>query len=133
MTTGYLLDTCAWLDLRLAPERMSRKAMEAIDSQTFLSLASISLMEVTRKAASGLLVVDAPVAQWLIGATDPEAIHLLDISVPIAIDAFALPGDFHKDPADRIIVATARVHQLTIITSDKKILDYPHVRTLKSR
>lgn len=90
-------------------------------------------MELSRKNAAGGIELSMPLDEWMKEATDPDLFHLLDITVPIAIDAFSLPGDFHKDPADRIIVATARVHQLTIITSDKKILDYPHVHSLKSR
>ena len=90
-------------------------------------------MEVTRKSAAGLLILNEPIARWIKGATSPNAIRLLEITPDIAIDAYSLPGNFHKDPADRLIVATARVHQLTIITSDRKILDYPHVRTLSTR
>lgn len=133
MDTPYLLDTCAWLDLRLSPEIINPKTLEIIRSQTILNLASISLMEVTRKTAAGDLILDTPIEQWMAGATDPAAIQIFDISVPIAIDAFSLPGEFHKDLADRLIVATARVHGFTLITSDKKILSYRHVRTLKSR
>jgi len=129
----YLLDTCAWFDYHLNPEILSGKTQAVICSQKFFHLSSISLMEVCRKNAAGHLELSMPLADWMKMATVPDLFHLLDISVPIAIDAFALPGNFHKDPADRLIVATARVHQLTIITSDKKILDYPHVRTLKSR
>lgn len=41
-----------------------------------------------------------------------------------------LPGDFHRDPADRIIVATARLHDIVLITKDRRMLAYPHVKTL---
>jgi len=130
---SYLLDTCAWLDYLSKPEILSGKTQSVIESQEFFHVSSISLMEVSRKNAGGNLDLSMPLAEWMGMATVPDLFHLLDITVPIAIDAYALPGDFHNDPADRLIVATARVHQLTIITSDKKILDYPHVRTLKSR
>jgi PIN domain nuclease of toxin-antitoxin system len=46
-----------------------------------------------------------------------------------ALESSYLPGTFHRDPADQIIVATARVHNLILLTSDRKILDYPHVKT----
>jgi PIN domain nuclease of toxin-antitoxin system len=48
------------------------------------------------------------------------------------MESAQLPGDFHRDPADQIIVATAREHNATLITGDQRILDYPHVRTLWS-
>jgi len=130
---SYLLDTCAWLDYLLRPEILSGKTQSVIESQEFFHVSSISLVEVSRKNAAGDLDLSMPLAEWMGLATVPDLFGLLDITVPIAIDAFALPGDFHKDLADRLIVATARVHQHIIITSDKKILDYPHVRTLKSR
>ncbi len=133
MAEQYLLDTCAWLDLKLAPHLVNQKTVEIARTQNILHLASISLMEVTRKSATGLLTLNEPIARWLESATSPKAIRLLEITTDIAIDAYSLPGEFHKDPADRLIVATARVHQLTIITCDRKILAYPHVRTLSSR
>jgi PIN domain nuclease of toxin-antitoxin system len=133
MSEQYLLDTCAWLDLKLAPQRVNEKTVEIARAQSILHLASISLMEVTRKSAAGLLVLNEPIARWMEAATSPKAIRLLEITNAIAIDAYSLPGNFHKDPADRLIVATARLHQLTIITCDRKILAYPHVRTLSSR
>lgn len=133
MSEQYLLDTCAWLDLKLAPQRVNHKTLEITRAQGILHLASISLMEVTRKSAAGLLILNEPIARWMEGATNPKAIRLLEITTAIAIEAYSLPGDFHKDPADRHIVATARVHQLTIITSDRKILGYRHVRTLSTR
>ncbi len=51
----------------------------------------------------------------------------------IAAEAYALPPGFHKDPADRILVAAARCHQLTLLTADERILQYPHVRTIHAQ
>ena len=51
----------------------------------------------------------------------------------VAIEAYALPGRFHADPADRLLVATARVHGLTLVTADKRILKYPEVRVIDAR
>jgi PIN domain nuclease of toxin-antitoxin system len=57
-------------------------------------------------------------------------IRLLDLTPHIAVDSTQLPGVFHRDPADQIIVATARVYDISLLTADQRILDYPHVRTL---
>lgn len=133
MEPRYLLDTCVWLDLRIVPGLILPKTLRLIRTEATLGLASISLVEVARKAASGALTLSAPTGQWLAGATPAEVIRLYQISVPIAAESYALPGSFHKDPADRIIVATARHHDLTIITSDRRILAYPHVKSLASR
>ena len=81
-----------------------------------------------------------PLHQWLRLATHPKWIEILPITPEIAIDSTNLPHPFvnnqgkpHKDPADQIIVATARTHNLTLLTSDKILLRYKQVNTLKSR
>jgi PIN domain nuclease of toxin-antitoxin system len=57
-------------------------------------------------------------------------IALLPLTPTIAIESTKLPGTFHRDPADQIIVATARIHDVPLLTMDRRIMDYPHVRTL---
>jgi PIN domain nuclease of toxin-antitoxin system len=56
---------------------------------------------------------------------------LIEFSPRIAVESTQLPGEFHRDPADQIIVATARIHNCPLLTLDKKILDYAHVKLLK--
>jgi PIN domain nuclease of toxin-antitoxin system len=56
---------------------------------------------------------------------------LLPLTPRIAVESTQLPGSFHRDPADQIIVATARVYDCSLLTADGKILDYPHVKLLK--
>lgn len=133
MKIEYLLDTCAWLDLSLNPQVVGQETLNVVSAQTLMGISPVSCIEISRKIAAGQLALSQPIAEWMESASDSDLIRLLDISPAIAIEAYALPGDFHKDPADRLIVATARVHQLTIITSDRKILDYRHVRTLSTR
>jgi PIN domain nuclease of toxin-antitoxin system len=55
-------------------------------------------------------------------------VKLLHLSPSIAVESTILPSEFHKDPADRLIVATARVHDCPLMTADAKILAYPHVK-----
>lgn len=57
-------------------------------------------------------------------------IKLLPLSPEIAIESTQLPGTFHKDPADQIIVATARINNCRLLTVDAKILSYAHVQLL---
>ena len=52
-----------------------------------------------------------------------------DISLNVIEEAYSLPGPFHADPADRMIIATARLKNYTILTADKKIIEYPHVNS----
>jgi PIN domain nuclease of toxin-antitoxin system len=57
----------------------------------------------------------------------------IEVSHEIAAGAYALPPGLHRDSADRVLVATARLHDLTLLTADNRILDYHHVRTLDAR
>lgn len=60
-------------------------------------------------------------------------IQLRDLSPQVAVESVQQPGDFHQDPADQIIVATARVHNVPLMTADELILQYPHVQTISAR
>jgi len=55
---------------------------------------------------------------------------VLDITLQVIQEAYRLPGTFHADPADRIIVATSRIHDMALLTADQKIRKYRHVRTI---
>lgn len=57
-------------------------------------------------------------------------VRLLELTPEIAVESTQLPDKFHRDPADQIIVATARLHNCSLLTSDGKLLDYPHVHTI---
>ena len=68
--------------------------------------------------------------QWLDNAVHKTGIQVFDLSAQVALESCNLPGKFHKDPADRIIVATARIHNMNLVTKDQKIIDYPHVESV---
>ncbi len=72
----------------------------------------------------GRLALGADVGRWIETALSFRGIHLAPIESAIAIDSVRLPGAFHADPADRLIVATARFHQAPLLTADGGILDY---------
>lgn len=71
-----------------------------------------------------------PPREWLAFAMEAANTRLLPLSPEIALDSCNLPGEFHKDPADRLIVATARVYDITLVTKDRKIRDYEHAETV---
>ena len=77
----------------------------------------------------GRLELPVPMKEWFEEALGYPGISLLPLSPEIAIESTQLPGEFHRDPADQIIVATARIHDITLVTVDSKIVDYPHVDT----
>lgn len=74
------------------------------------------------------MVLPCPTLEWLDQALAYPGIQLLALSPRIATESTWLPGDFHKDPADQIIVATARVLGCALFTADEKIRNYPHVQ-----
>jgi PIN domain nuclease of toxin-antitoxin system len=73
-------------------------------------------------------VLPVPVEDWLALALTYPGVMLLPITPRIAVESANLPGTFHKDPADQLIVATARGHSCELITYDAKISSYPHVK-----
>ena len=74
--------------------------------------------------------LNVSVKRWFSAAINDTGLQVINLSPDIAVESCRLPGNFHKDPADRIIVATARVHNLILLTKDQKILNYPHIRPI---
>ena len=76
------------------------------------------------------ITLSRPIAQWLDFALAYRGVQLLAFTPRIAVESTQLPGTFHRDPADQIIVATARVFNCPLLTLDSKILTYAHVQAL---
>jgi len=86
--------------------------------------------EIAKLVENGKLSFTVTVNQWIASALTKTGIFLLDFTPEIAIESTQLPLPFHLDPADQIIVATARILNIPLLTADSKILNYPHVVTL---
>ena len=127
----YLLDTHAWIWALEAPEKLPAPIREVLLEQDHLpfGLAAISPWEVAKKESKGCLHLSMPVRQWVECATQAPFIELLPLAMDIALESARLPSPFHKDPADQMIVATARVHNLVLISADQRLRTYPHVQT----
>lgn len=129
-----LLDTHAWVWASQAPGELGKKAKGAmLDAGSSLFVSAVSHLEVARLASLGLLQLTVPVREWCRQAISELEAKVLVMDDAVAIEAYALPGRFHADPADRLLVATARVHGLTLMTADKRILKYPEVRAMDAR
>ena len=133
MSVTFLLDTCAWLDAFAAPELLKPAVRKLLTGEHMVHISAISLLEVARKEAKGELIFDRPLANWFEFALPTHWVRVLEITPEIAIDATRLPAWDHKDPGDQIVVATARLHGLRVLTSDSKILQYPPVGSVASR
>jgi PIN domain nuclease of toxin-antitoxin system len=127
-----VMDTHVWFWSLTEPENLSKAALNLIqrtkpDQRT---VASISVWEFAMLVARGRIELKITAEQWLDYAVHKTGLRVLDLTPKAAVESCELPGDFHKDPADRIIVATARINGATLVTKDQKILDYPHVKSI---
>jgi PIN domain nuclease of toxin-antitoxin system len=94
-----------------------------------IGICTISVWEVAKLVELGRLVLPVALDQWFTDALAYPGATLVDLTPGIAIESTRLPGSFHRDPADQIIVATSRVLRCDLLTADQRIRDYPHVNT----
>jgi PIN domain nuclease of toxin-antitoxin system len=128
-----LLDTHAWVWWVTEDRRLSRAAQRSIDraqSGDALWLSLVSVWEVAKKVEKRQLVLDRPLDAWLDLATIRPGLHLAELTRPVLTECCRLPPPFHGDPADQIIVATARDRDAAIVTKDRLIRDYEQVRSV---
>jgi len=127
-----LLDTHVWYWLMEVPGKVPAKIKRALrqTGTAPFGLSAISLWEIAKLDEKGKIDFKIPLDHWINDALDPRFVQRLELDEKVAVESTRLPEGFHRDPSDQIIVATARVHNLTLITADRKILAYRHVKTL---
>jgi PIN domain nuclease of toxin-antitoxin system len=129
-----LLDTHVWVWTQEEPERLGprtkRLLVEAGNENT---VCPISTLEIARLVAVGDIRLSMPLSEWVMQSMAELSAQTVPVSHEVAVEAYALPGAFHRDPADRLLVAAARRNGLTLVTADDRILGYPHVRTQDAR
>lgn len=84
-------------------------------------------------AWGGRLTLTGRLQNWITDATNALLVDTAAFTHDVALAAYDLPGEFHRDPADRILVATALAHDLTLVSADDRILTYRHVTSLDAR
>ena len=128
-----VLDTQAWLWWLHDPTKLSPKASKCIKSaekNNAIRVSVISIWEIATKQAFGKLVLPIDIVQWFEQANSYPGVIIEPLLPADAIGSTRLPGVFHKDPADRIIVTLARRLNAGLVTSDRLIQTYPHVKTV---
>lgn len=124
----YLLDTHMWLwlmngDKQLKSSEVLKKLNQAADS-SYIYVSVISVWEIGMLEAKKRIILPVNCYQWINQALKAPGISLMNLTPEIALDSTRLPNDFHGDPADRMIVATAKSLGTTLVTQDRHIIQY---------
>lgn len=127
LESPILLDTHIWIWFAESSYKFSKPIIQLIDhaiNTNTIYVSDISLWEISMLASKEKIILNLPVQDWLETSIKKLKLTVIPISPHIAMESTALPGEFHKDPADRLIVATARCEKLHLITADQEILRY---------
>ncbi len=108
----------------------ARAIKDTLDSGSEVIVSSISAWEISMLIEKGRLVLSMEVESWLDEVSQIDGVRFVPVNNEIGIKSTVLPGEFHKDPADRMIVATARKLAVPLVTADEKIINYEHVKTV---
>jgi len=129
-----LLDTHVLIWSQEAVASLGPKTQRLLtDDRHELVVSAVSTLEIARLVHLGRLTLKLPIESWTSQAIAALQARSLPVDDSVAREAYALPGEFHKDPADRLLVATARLERATLVTADDAILSYRHVRTRDAR
>ena len=112
---------------------LSEKAKKAIERERAggeIVISAISAWEIAMLVDRGTLAFSMDIDSWLSTVREIPRVRFAPVDVDVAVKSVQLPGVFHKDPADRMIVATARKFAAPLVTKDLKIRAYAHVKTI---
>jgi len=128
-----VLDTHVLVWWVAGDSKLSKKAKAAIERERnggAIIVSSISAWEIAMLVARKRLFLTMDAANWMATAGQIEAVRFVPVDVEIAMKSVALPGEFHNDPADRMIIATAMKLAAPLATKDEEIRAYTHVKTI---
>lgn len=128
-----LLDTHIliwWLNDSHRLSAAQQEVVASASAESPLLISDISLWEVATLHSRGRIQLTIPLRAWLDKAVAPPLVRRHSISPAIAAELATIPDSFHRDPADRILVATARVFGATLLTQDRRIVDAALVSTM---
>lgn len=100
----------------------------AVDAGQRVLVSAISAWEIAMLVERGRIALAMDLDEWLAAVESLDGVSIVPLTAHVAVQSATLPGEFHKDPADRMIVALARERNAALVTADDKIQRYPHVR-----
>lgn len=127
-----VLDTHALIWWVSGDKRLSEPAALAIrherENQGDILISAISAWEVAMLVEKGRIALSMDLDEWLDAVESIERVSFIPVTFRVAVQSARLPGGFHQDPADRMIVALAREFNAALVTADGKIQNYPHIK-----
>ncbi len=123
MSDNLLLDTCALIWLSIGGGKLSKHALDSIEKAKSVFVSSISAFEISLKYNTGGIELPCDPEQWYFNVLEHHDILEIAVNGKIAITSTKFPA-IHKDPCDRFIIATAKLHNLKIVTGDKQFSEY---------
>lgn len=117
-------------DSELSPSAKTAIESELSDEDGAVLVSAISAWEIAMLVKAERLTLTMTVDDWLKTASAIEGLRFIPVDNDVGVESTRLPGDFHKDPADRIIVALARRLNAPLVTADLKIRTYKHVQSI---
>lgn len=128
-----VLDTHAWVWFVNDPRQLSapaRRAAEEAMSRDAIYISSISAWEVALLAASGRIELKISVQDWIAASEALPFFNFVPVDNAVFIRSVLLPGPLHSDPADRVIIATAIMKGMPVVTKDEKIRNYSKIKSI---
>ena len=131
---NLLLDTHVWIWSQERPERLGRRTAKLLLTPRHVNrVCTISTLEVARLLAAGHIALSMPLRDWVEQSLAALSAETVPVTHEVAAEAYSLPGRFHSDPADRVLVAAARLYSSTLLTADDRILGYRDVPSFDAR
>ncbi len=125
-----VLDTHAWIWSASESTLLSKQAAREIDQAAEIGISAISCWEVAMLVSHNRLALNQDVMDWIKTALSLPKVRFLPLDPKTMVYSTRLPGDFHGDPADRFIAATCLIHGADLVSKDRKLQKWQHVKTI---
>ena len=125
-----MLDTHAWIWWATESKQLSTKANKVIQKANEVGVSVISCWEISMLVAKQRISFKMDVQDWIDKALEQAKISLIPLTPKIAVMSSRLPGEFHGDPADRIIAASCLEKGIPLISCDKRIVSWGQIQTI---